>query len=51
MRESVRFYRDVLDMDLIYGGEEAFFSWLRVRMRNIRFSTWRRVDRLLAGGG
>lgn len=31
MRESVRFYRDVLGMDLIYGGEEAFFSSLRVK--------------------
>jgi catechol 2,3-dioxygenase-like lactoylglutathione lyase family enzyme len=31
MTESVRFYRDVLGMELLYGGEEAGFSSLRAR--------------------
>ena len=29
MRRSVRFYGDVLGMELVYGGEDAFFSSLR----------------------
>ena len=29
MAESVRFYRDVLGMEIIYGGEGEFFSSLR----------------------
>ena len=29
MMESVRFYRDVLGMELLYGGEDASFSSLR----------------------
>ena len=31
MMESVRFYRDVLGMELLYGGEDAGFSSLRAR--------------------
>ena len=31
MTESVRFYRDVLGMELLYGGEDAGFSSLRAR--------------------
>jgi len=31
MTESVRFYRDVLGMDLLYGGESAGFSSLRFK--------------------
>ena len=31
MTESVRFYKDVLGMDLLYGGEGAEFSSLRAR--------------------
>jgi catechol 2,3-dioxygenase-like lactoylglutathione lyase family enzyme len=31
MTESVRFYRDVLGMELLYGGEDAGFSSLRVK--------------------
>jgi catechol 2,3-dioxygenase-like lactoylglutathione lyase family enzyme len=31
MRESVRFYRDVLSMELLYGGEDASFSSLRAK--------------------
>src|SRR5712691_8188263 len=29
MKASVQFYRDVLGMELLYGGEGAFFSSLR----------------------
>jgi len=31
MMKSVRFYRDVLGMELLYGGEDAGFSSLRAR--------------------
>jgi catechol 2,3-dioxygenase-like lactoylglutathione lyase family enzyme len=31
MMESVRFYRDVLGMELLYGGEDAGFSSLRAK--------------------
>ena len=31
MTESVRFYRDVLGMELLYGGEGTGFSSLRAR--------------------
>ena len=31
MKESVRFYRDVLGMELLHGGEDAGFSSLRAR--------------------
>jgi catechol 2,3-dioxygenase-like lactoylglutathione lyase family enzyme len=31
MRASVQFYRDVLGMEIIYGGEDAFFSSLRAK--------------------
>ena len=31
MAESVRFYRDVLSMEIIYGGEGEFFSSLRTK--------------------
>jgi hypothetical protein len=31
MRVSVQFYRDILGMELIYGGEDSYFSSLRVR--------------------
>ena len=31
MRASVKFYRDVLGMELLYGGEEAGFSSLRTK--------------------
>ena len=31
MTESVRFYRDVLGMELLYGGESTGFSSLRAR--------------------
>ena len=31
MRASVRFYGEVLGMELVYGGEDAFFSSLRAK--------------------
>ena len=31
MTESVRFYRDVLGMELLYGGEDTGFSSLRAK--------------------
>jgi catechol 2,3-dioxygenase-like lactoylglutathione lyase family enzyme len=31
MRASVRFYRDVLGLELLYGGEQAGFSSLRAK--------------------
>jgi len=31
MGASVRFYRDVLGLEIIYGGEEAYFSSLRMK--------------------
>jgi catechol 2,3-dioxygenase-like lactoylglutathione lyase family enzyme len=31
MKASVRFYRDVLGMEVVYGGEGAFFSSLRAK--------------------
>jgi len=31
MRTSVRFYRDVLGLEIIYGGEDADFSSLRTK--------------------
>ena len=31
MRKSVRFYKDVLGMEVLFGGEDAFFSSLRAK--------------------
>jgi len=31
MKTSVRFYRDLLGMELVYGGEDTYFSSLRTR--------------------
>ena len=31
MKASVRFYRDVLGMEIVFGGEDAFFSSLRAK--------------------
>jgi catechol 2,3-dioxygenase-like lactoylglutathione lyase family enzyme len=31
MKDSVRFYRDVLGMEIIYGGEDGCFSSLRTK--------------------
>jgi catechol 2,3-dioxygenase-like lactoylglutathione lyase family enzyme len=35
MRRSVRFYRDVLGVEIVFGGEDAFFSSLRAKDANI----------------
>lgn len=34
MQNSVRFYRDVLGMEIIYGGEDGCFSSLRTKNAN-----------------
>src|SRR5258707_14266175 len=34
MRRSVRFYGDVLGMEIVFGGEDAFFSSLRAKDAN-----------------
>jgi catechol 2,3-dioxygenase-like lactoylglutathione lyase family enzyme len=34
MQNSVRFYRDVLGMEIIYGGEGGYFSSLRTKNAN-----------------
>jgi catechol 2,3-dioxygenase-like lactoylglutathione lyase family enzyme len=31
MRDSVRFYKDVLSMEIVFGGEDASFSSLRAK--------------------
>jgi len=31
MRNSVQFYRDLLGMEIIYGGEDSYFSSLRAK--------------------
>jgi catechol 2,3-dioxygenase-like lactoylglutathione lyase family enzyme len=31
MKSSVQFYRDMLGMEVLYGGEDAFFSSLRAK--------------------
>jgi len=41
MTDSVRFYRDVLGMELLYGGEDARFSSLRAKTHNLRSSIWK----------
>jgi len=51
MTESVRFYRDVLGMELLYGGEDAGFSSLRARDAQSAILNLEPGDRLLAGGG
>ena len=33
-RNSVRFYRDVLGMEMVYGGEDEYFSSLRAKDAN-----------------
>jgi catechol 2,3-dioxygenase-like lactoylglutathione lyase family enzyme len=34
MRDSVRFYKDLLGMELVYGGEDGYFSSLRTKDSN-----------------
>jgi catechol 2,3-dioxygenase-like lactoylglutathione lyase family enzyme len=40
MTESVRFYRDVLGMELLYGGEGQASLHCAHEMHNLRFSIW-----------
>lgn len=42
MAASVRFYRDVLGLETIYGGEEAYFSSLRTADGKIPYVRSRR---------
>jgi catechol 2,3-dioxygenase-like lactoylglutathione lyase family enzyme len=34
MRDSVRFYKDLIGMELVYGGEDGYFSSLRTKQSN-----------------
>ena len=43
MQVSVRFYRDVLGMKLIYGGEHSYFSSLQSEKPRLRSSIWNKV--------
>jgi len=49
MRASVQFYRDVLGMEVLYGGEGSGFSSLRQGMRIPPFLTWSMVRRCQVG--
>jgi len=51
MPASVRFYRDLLGLEIIYGGEDAYFSSLRTSTERARFSISNRVILLPNGGG
>ena len=51
MPASVRLYRDLLGLEIIYGGEDAYFSSLRTKHGRIRFSISNRVILLLNGVG
>ena len=50
MTESVRFYRDVLGMQLLYGGEDAGFSSLRARDAQSAILNLERGDRVTRWG-
>jgi catechol 2,3-dioxygenase-like lactoylglutathione lyase family enzyme len=50
MAESVRFYRDVLGMELLYGGEDACFSSLRARDAQSAILNLERGDRATRWG-
>jgi catechol 2,3-dioxygenase-like lactoylglutathione lyase family enzyme len=47
MMKSVRFYRDVLGMELLYGGEEASFSSSRERLNLEQGDTVTRWGRIV----
>ena len=51
MPTSVRFYRDLLGLEIIYGGEEASFSSLRTKHGKDRFSISNGVILLSTGVG
>ena len=48
---SVRFYRDLLGLEIIYGSEDAYFSSLRTKHERTRFSISNRAILLPSGGG
>ena len=37
MKASVQFYRDVLGMEVLYGGEASLFSSLRAQLTDLDF--------------
>ena len=51
MKASVRFYVDVLGMEILFGGEDASFSSLRAKDGSAPILNLGRGVRLLAGGG
>ncbi len=51
MPTSVRFYRDLLGLEIIYGSEDAYFSSLRTKDGRARFSISNGAVLLPAGGG
>ena len=51
MMESVRFYRDVLGMELLYGGEDAGFSSLRAQDAQSAILNLEQGDRVTRWGG
>jgi catechol 2,3-dioxygenase-like lactoylglutathione lyase family enzyme len=50
MAESVRFYRDVLGMELLHGGEDACFSSLRAKDAQSAIINLERGDRVTRWG-
>ena len=50
MMESVRFYRDVLGMELLYGGEDTGFSSLRSRDAHSAILNLEQGDRVTRWG-
>jgi len=50
MMEPVRFYRDVLGMELLYGGEDAGFSSLRAKDAQSAILNLEQGDRVTRGG-
>jgi hypothetical protein len=51
MTESVRFYRDVLGMELLYGGEDAGFSSLRAKDAQSAILNLEQGNRVTRRGG
>jgi catechol 2,3-dioxygenase-like lactoylglutathione lyase family enzyme len=50
MSESVRFYRDVLGMELLHGGENASFSSLRAKKTQSAILNLEQGDRVTRWG-
>jgi catechol 2,3-dioxygenase-like lactoylglutathione lyase family enzyme len=51
MTESVRFYRDVLGMELLYGGEDTGFSSLRSKDQKTVILNLEQDDKVLMSFG